>query len=118
MKYSARADDDAAVHSRREVEPEEREARVGHRVNVPAHEIAPRLREQQVVAAERYDAQLVGRHFARLLPLSHARTAGFIAIESHNAAGNAKSPGNIEWPITPLNKICITVVSISRLWVV
>ena len=103
MQHGARADDDAAVHSRREVEPEEREARVGHRVDVAAHEVAPRLREQQVVAAERHDAQLGGRHFARLLRLSHARAAGFTTSASawHNAAGIATARAHLALRITP-----------------
>lgn len=89
MQHSARADNDAAVHSRREVEPEKREGGIGHRVDVPAHEIAFRLGEQQVVAPERHDTQLVGRHFA-LLPLSHTRRAAeLIAIDSHNAGVSA-----------------------------
>ncbi len=53
-----RAEPDLAVGTRRRVDPEERERRVGDRVDEPADEVPPLGPEREVVAPERDDPRL------------------------------------------------------------
>ena len=72
---------DLAVHGVREVDAEERELGIGHRIDQRAHEVAPVGAHHVVLAAERHDRRVtpVACHFGK--PIALQSTADHDPVE-------------------------------------